>query len=87
MGLEGRKQARDARDEPIIDDALVLVLLDMELALLALLVDLVLLCADEGALVDVGVHFDVGVVRELEGVLINHSWSIAGSGGGEVVGG
>jgi hypothetical protein len=31
-------------------------------------VDLVLFCADEGALVDVGVDFDVGVVGELEGV-------------------
>jgi hypothetical protein len=33
-----------------------------------LLVDLVLFCADEGTLVDVGVDFDVGVVGELEGV-------------------
>ena len=39
------------------------------LALLALLVNLVLLCADEGPLVDVWVNFDVGVVAELESVL------------------
>jgi hypothetical protein len=32
-------------------------------------VDLGLFGADEGLLVDVGVHFDVAVVGELEGVL------------------
>jgi hypothetical protein len=39
------------------------------LALLALLVDLVLLRADEGSLVDVGVDFDVGVIAELQRIL------------------
>jgi hypothetical protein len=39
------------------------------LALESLLVDLVLLGSDEGALVYVGVYFDVGVVAQLERVL------------------
>lgn len=39
------------------------------LPLLALLVDLVLLGANEGPLVDVGVNFDIRVITELQGVL------------------
>jgi hypothetical protein len=39
------------------------------LALESLLVDLVLLGPDEGALVYVGVYFDVGIVAQLERVL------------------
>lgn len=38
-------------------------------ALEALLVDLVLLGADERAFVNIGVDFDVGVVAQLESVL------------------
>ncbi len=41
----------------------------MVLALESLLVDLILLGPDEGALVYVGVYFDVGVVAQLERVL------------------
>ena len=41
----------------------------MILALESLLVDLVLLGSDEGALVHVGVDFDVGIVAQLERVL------------------
>lgn len=39
------------------------------LPLLALLVDLVLLGANKGPLVDVGVNFDIRVITELQGVL------------------
>ena len=42
----------------------------MVLALRALLVDLVLLGSDEGSLVDIGVNFNVGVVAELQRVLL-----------------
>lgn len=37
-------------------------------SIVALLMDLVLFCADERAFVDVWVDFDVGVVGELEGI-------------------
>ena len=40
------------------------------LALVPLLVDLVLLGADEGAFVDIGVDFDVRVVAQLERILV-----------------
>lgn len=69
MPLEAGDQGVDAREQPVVDDALVLERFGLVLALGALLVDLALLGADEGALVDVGVDFDVGVVGELEGVL------------------
>jgi hypothetical protein len=39
-----------------------------------LLVDLILLCADERTLVDIGVDLDIGIVRQLESVL---EWSSA----------
>ena len=39
------------------------------LALLTLLVDLALLCADERAFVDVGVDLDVGIIADFESVL------------------
>lgn len=55
--------------EAIVDDAFVPQRLNLVLAPGAFLVDLGLLCADEGFLVDVGVHFNVGVVAELNGVL------------------
>lgn len=37
--------------------------------MIALLVNLVLLCANEGSLVDIWVYLDVGVITELEIVL------------------
>ena len=45
--------------QAIVDDSLVLVGLDLVLALETLLVNLVLLRADERAFIDVGVYFDV----------------------------
>lgn len=42
---------------------------DVVFTLKAFLVDLVLFGADEGAFIDVGMDFDVGVVAELEIVL------------------
>lgn len=65
MGLERREQRIDPLEQALVDDALVLVGLDLVLALESGLVDLVLLGSDEGALVDVGVDFDVRVVAEL----------------------
>lgn len=69
MRLQSRKKSVDAVEESIVDDTLVFVGCDLVLALLALLVNLVLLCADEGTLVNVWMNFDVGVVAELESVL------------------
>lgn len=69
MALEGVQQGRYALHEAIVDQALVLVDLDVELALLALLVNLILLGPDEGLFVDIGVDFDVGVIAELKRVL------------------
>jgi hypothetical protein len=53
------------------------------LALESLLVDLVLLGSDEGALVNVGVDFDVGVVAQLERILGSSAlrFSLVGEGG------
>jgi hypothetical protein len=42
---------------------------DLLLAGITFLVDLVLLGANEGSLIDVGVHLDIGVVTQLESVL------------------
>ena len=41
----------------------------MNLALLALLMDLVLFRPDEGALVDIGVDLDIRVIAELQSIL------------------
>lgn len=46
-----------------------LVCFDLKLSLLPLEVDLVLLCPNEGSFVDIGMHFNVGVVAELQSVL------------------
>jgi hypothetical protein len=67
--LEGCEEAVDALGEAIVDDALVLERLYLVAAVVALLVNLCLFGADEGLLVDVGVHLDVTVIGELEGVL------------------
>ena len=69
MGLQRRDQVRDALDEGIVDDSLVLVRLDLGLAPLTLLVNLLLLRPDEGLFVDIGVNFDVGIIAELQRVL------------------
>lgn len=47
MGLKGVQEVGDALHQAIVDDALVLERLDLVLALQSLLVNLVLLCADE----------------------------------------
>lgn len=70
MRLEGVDEARDALDERVVDLALVLELDDLLAAVVALLVNLCLLGADEGALVDVGMDFNIGIVRQLESVLV-----------------
>ena len=69
MRLECCKQTVDAVEEAIVDDSLIFVCCDLVLTVLTLLVDLVLLCADERALVDVWMDFNVGVVAELESIL------------------
>jgi hypothetical protein len=69
MGLERLQEAADALGEAIVDLSFVLERLDLVPPLLALLVDLVLLGADKGPLVDIGVDFNVGVIAELEIVL------------------
>lgn len=70
MRLESVDEARDALDERVVDLALVLELDNLLAAMVALLVNLRLLGADEGALVDVGMDFNIGIVRQLESVLI-----------------
>jgi hypothetical protein len=69
MRPEGSQELRDALQEAVIDDALVLERLDFMFPLLTFLVNLVLLGSDEGSLVDVGVDLNVGVIAELQGVL------------------
>ncbi len=70
MRFESGEKALNALEEAIVDYTLVFQCLDLQLAHLTLLMDLVLLCTDEGALVDVRVDFDVRVVAELESVLV-----------------
>lgn len=77
MVLEGCQEAADPFDQSIVDFALVLERLDLVLALLTLGVDLVLLRTNEGALVDVGVDFDIRVIAELESVLYSREESIS----------
>ena len=56
-------------DQAIVDDLFVLEGLDLVFAIDTLLVDLVLLCTNERTLVDIGMDFDIGIVRQLESVL------------------
>jgi hypothetical protein len=53
------------------------------LALVSLLMDLVLLGTDEGAFVDIGVYFDVGIVAQLECVLVVSASTFSLVDGGE----
>ena len=69
MSLEGGQETGYALHQTIVDLLLVLQGLDLVSPLLTLGMDLVLLGANEGALVDVGVDLDVGVVAKLEIVL------------------
>jgi hypothetical protein len=67
--LESSKEKVYPRQQSVVDAALELEGRDAVLSLGAVAVDLGLLCADEGLLVDVGVDFDVRVVGELDCVL------------------
>lgn len=69
MALEGVQEAGNSLDQAIVDLALVLECLDVELALLALGVDLILLGTDKGSLVDVRMNLNIRVIAQLEGVL------------------
>jgi hypothetical protein len=73
--LERGEEAVDALGEAIVDDALVLERFDLVAAVIALLVYLRLFRANEGLLVDVGVNFNVTVVRELQIILYAVSMS------------
>lgn len=70
VGFQCVEQRGDALDQGVVDLSLVLEDDDLLLAVLTLLVDLGLFRADEGALVYVGVDFDVGVIAKLESVLV-----------------
>lgn len=59
MALEGVQEAGNSLDQAIVDLALVLECLDVELALLALGVDLILLRTDKGSLVDVRMNLNI----------------------------
>ena len=69
MRLESSEEQVYPRQQSVVDAALELKGRDAVLSLGAVTVDLGLLCADEGLLVDVGVDIDVRVVGELDGVL------------------
>jgi hypothetical protein len=69
VGSQGCEEALDTLGEAIVYDALVLQRLNLVLAVVAFLVYLRLFGADEGLLVNVGVHLYVTVVRELKSVL------------------
>lgn len=69
MSLEGGKKGRNSLDQGIVDDSFVLQGLDLELPLLSFRMNLVLLGADEGPLVDIGMNLNIGVVAEFQGVL------------------
>jgi hypothetical protein len=73
-GLQRVEQVVYALDQAIVDDLFILEGLDLVFAIDTLLVDLILLCADERTLVDIGVDLDIGIVRQLESVL---EWSSA----------
>ena len=47
MLSQGVQQCVDALEQAIVDESLVLESLDLDLAVMALLVDLILLCSDE----------------------------------------
>jgi hypothetical protein len=64
-GLQRVEQVVYALDQTIVDDLFVLEGLDLVFAIDTLLVDLVLLCTDEGTLVNIGMDFNIGIVRQL----------------------
>ncbi len=81
MFAEACEEGVDAGEQAIVDDAFVFEGGDFVFALEAGLVDLVLLCAYEGAFVDVGMDFNIGVVGELEGVplaIVDYHYGMGG---------
>lgn len=56
-------------DQSVVDLSLVFELNDLVLALLSLHMDLVLPRSNVGALVHIGVNFDIGIIAELQRVL------------------
>lgn len=60
--FEGLQQTIDAGQQAIVDDLFVFEGLNVVFPVDSLLVNLVLFCADEGTLVDVGMNLDIGVV-------------------------
>ena len=71
MRLQCSEESINALEEPLVDDSLVLVCLDLVLALESLLMDLILFSSNERAFVNVGVDFDVGIVAQLESILFS----------------
>ena len=69
MGFQSCDKRIDPLEQALIDDSLIFVRLDLVLPLEALLVDLVLLGANERLFIDVRVDFDVRVVAQFESVL------------------
>jgi hypothetical protein len=63
--FEGSKETINAEEEPVIYYTFVLKSGYMVFSLSALLMDLGLLCADEGSLVNVWVNFNIRVIAEL----------------------
>jgi hypothetical protein len=59
VGFQCNEQRRDALQETIVNDTLILVGFDFVFALVSLLVDLILLSSNKGSLVDIGVDFDI----------------------------
>jgi hypothetical protein len=78
IGFEGSQKAGYALHQSIVDLTFILESLDLQSALLALGVDLVLLGADEGSLIDIGVDLDVGIIAELQIVLRRKASSALG---------
>ena len=62
------EEAVDAAEQAIVDDTLILECLYLMPSFVSLLVDLILLGADERPFVDIGVGFEVRVVREFQGI-------------------
>ena len=59
VGFQGCEEVVDADHEAIVDDALILESGNLMATMISLLVDLILLGSNEGALVDVGMDFDI----------------------------
>lgn len=70
LGLHGGDEQREALDESVVDDALVLVCLDLEFSLLSLHVHLALFGPDEGSFVDIGMDLDIRIVAEFQRILL-----------------